>query len=102
MEISRVSLSLMSKNIQVFYYAPKMPEIRNGQKLLSRGEFHAAAHITKLLRLRMLSTSSGQSGASVSDKTNCFVLLFGTLDGSVVCVAPLDELTFQKFLMLLD
>lgn len=82
---------------QIFYYAPKMSESWKGQKLLSRAEFHVGAYVTKFLRLQMLSTSSDRSGtAPVSDKTNRFALLFGTLDGSVGCIAPLDELTFRR------
>ncbi|XP_041007427.1 cleavage and polyadenylation specificity factor subunit 1 isoform X1 [Juglans microcarpa x Juglans regia] len=85
------------KNIQIFYYAPKMSESWKGQKLLSRAEFHVGAHVTKFLRLQMLSTSSDRSGAAPgSDKTNRFALLFGTLDGSIGCIAPLDELTFRR------
>ncbi|XP_059449657.1 cleavage and polyadenylation specificity factor subunit 1 isoform X2 [Corylus avellana] len=85
------------KNIQIFYYAPKMSESWKGQKLLSRAEFHVGAHVTKFLRLQMMSTSSDRSGAaSGSDKTNRFALLFGTLDGSIGCIAPLDELTFRR------
>ncbi|KAJ4706167.1 Cleavage and polyadenylation specificity factor subunit 1 [Melia azedarach] len=95
------TLSLMvsdeQKNIQIFYYAPKMSESWKGQKLLSRAEFHVGAHVTKFLRLQMLSTSSDRSGAAPgADKTNRFALLFGTLDGSVGCIAPLDELTFRR------
>lgn len=83
--------------MQIFYYAPKMSESWKGQKLLSRAEFHVGAHISKFLRLQMLPTSSGQTGANpVSDKTNRFALLFGTLDGSIGCIAPLDELTFRR------
>lgn len=89
------TLSLMvsddQKNIQIFYYAPKMSESWKGQKLLSRAEFHVGAHVTKFLRLQMISTSSDGS-----DKTNRFALLFGTLDGSIGCIAPLDELTFRR------
>ncbi|KAJ0042930.1 hypothetical protein Pint_17292 [Pistacia integerrima] len=92
------TLSLMvsddQKNVQIFYYAPKMSESWKGQKLLSRAEFHVGAHVTKFLRLQMLSTSSG--AAAGSDKTNRFALLFGTLDGSIGCIAPLDELTFRR------
>ncbi|KAE8022429.1 hypothetical protein FH972_008231 [Carpinus fangiana] len=85
------------KNIQIFYYAPKMSESWKGQKLLSRAEFHVGAHVTKFLRLQMMSTSSDRSGAAPgSDKTNRFALLFGTLDGSIGCIAPLDELTFRR------
>ncbi|XP_037491951.1 cleavage and polyadenylation specificity factor subunit 1 isoform X2 [Jatropha curcas] len=85
------------KNIQIFYYAPKMSESWKGQKLLSRAEFHVGAHVTKFMRLQMLSTSSDRSGvAPGSDKTNRFALLFGTLDGSIGCIAPLDELTFRR------
>lgn len=94
------TLSLMvsddQKNIQVFYYAPKMSESWRGQKLLSRAEFHVGAHVTKFLRLQMLSTSGRTSATAGSDKTNRFALLFGTLDGSIGCIAPLDELTFRR------
>ncbi|GLT75788.1 hypothetical protein SLA2020_474850 [Shorea laevis] len=68
-----------------------MSESWKGQKLLSRAEFHVGAHVTKFLRLQMISTSSDGS-----DKTNRFALLFGTLDGSIGCIAPLDELTFRR------
>ncbi|KAM1054442.1 hypothetical protein ACFX2I_001784 [Malus domestica] len=81
------------KNIQIFFYAPKMSESWKGQKLLSRAEFHVGTHVTKFLRLQMLSTSGTNPG---SDKTNRYALLFGTLDGSIGCVAPLDELTFRR------
>ncbi|KAJ9679116.1 hypothetical protein PVL29_021139 [Vitis rotundifolia] len=85
------------KNIQIFYYAPKMSESWKGQKLLSRAEFHVGAHVTKFLRLQMLPASSDRTSATQgSDKTNRFALLFGTLDGSIGCIAPLDELTFRR------
>ncbi|XP_012484368.1 cleavage and polyadenylation specificity factor subunit 1 isoform X1 [Gossypium raimondii] len=94
------TLSLMvsddQKNIQVFYYAPKMSESWRGQKLLSRAEFHVGARVTKFLRLQMLSTSGRTSATAGPDKTNRFALLFGTLDGSIGCIAPLDELTFRR------
>ncbi|XP_052191714.1 cleavage and polyadenylation specificity factor subunit 1 isoform X2 [Diospyros lotus] len=84
------------KNVQIFYYAPKMSESWKGQKLLSRAEFHVGAHVTKFLRLQMLPTSDRNNAAPGSDKTNRFALLFGTLDGSIGCIAPLDELTFRR------
>ncbi|KAJ6672931.1 DNA REPAIR/RNA PROCESSING CPSF FAMILY [Salix viminalis] len=85
------------KNVQIFYYAPKMSESWKGQKLLSRAEFHVGALVTKFMRLQMLSPSLDRSGAApVPDKTNRFALLFGTLDGSIGCIAPLDELTFRR------
>ncbi|XP_061353564.1 cleavage and polyadenylation specificity factor subunit 1 [Gastrolobium bilobum] len=94
------TLSLMvsddQKNIQIFYYAPKMSESWKGQKLLSRAEFHVGAHVTKFLRLQMLSTSDRTGSGPGSDKTNRFALLFGTLDGSIGCIAPLDEITFRR------
>ncbi|GMH19709.1 hypothetical protein Nepgr_021550 [Nepenthes gracilis] len=85
------------KNVQIFYYAPKMSESWKGQKLLSRAEFHVGAHVTKFLRLQMLPTSSDRSNSTPSpDKTNRYALLFGTLDGGIGCIAPLDELTFRR------
>uniref|UniRef100_A0ACD5YZV0 Uncharacterized protein n=1 Tax=Avena sativa TaxID=4498 RepID=A0ACD5YZV0_AVESA len=79
------------KNVQIFYYAPKMVESWKGQKLLSRAEFHVGAHMTKFLRLQMLPTQG-----LASEKTNRFALLFGTLDGGIGCIAPIDELTFRR------
>lgn len=73
--------------MQIFYYAPKNPDSWKGQKLLSRAEFHIGAHATKFLRLQMFSST---------DKTNRFALLYGTLDGSIGCIAPLDEITFRR------
>ncbi|XP_077245724.1 cleavage and polyadenylation specificity factor 160 [Tasmannia lanceolata] len=97
--IDGTTLSLVvsddQKNIQIFYYAPKMLESWKGQKLLPRAEFHVGAHITKFLRLQMLPTDRTTT-APGSDKTNRFALLFGTLDGSIGCIAPLDELTFRR------
>lgn len=94
------TLSLMvsddQKNVQIFYYAPKASESWKGQKLLSRAEFHVGANATKFLRLQMLPTSDRTSAQPGSDKTNRFALLFGTLDGSIGCIAPLDELTFRR------
>ncbi|CAO2041474.1 unnamed protein product [Urochloa humidicola] len=79
------------KNVQIFYYAPKMVESWKGQKLLSRAEFHVGAHVSKFLRLQMLPTQG-----LVSEKTNRFALVFGTLDGGIGCIAPVDELTFRR------
>jgi len=73
-----------------------MLESWKGQKLLSRAEFHVGAHVTKFLRLQMLSTSDRTGSAPGSDKTNRFALLFSTLDGSIGCIAPLDEITFRR------
>jgi cleavage and polyadenylation specificity factor subunit 1 len=77
--------------LQIFYYAPKMVESWKGQKLLSRAEFHVGAHVSKFLRLQMLPTQG-----LASEKTNRFALVFGTLDGGIGCIAPVDELTFRR------
>ncbi|KAL8161796.1 hypothetical protein V2J09_013285 [Rumex salicifolius] len=85
------------KNVQILYYAPNKSESWKGQKLLSRAEFHVGAHVSKFLRLQMLPTSSDKTGGvHIQDKTNRFSLLFGTLDGSIGCIAPLDELSFRR------
>ncbi|KAL2641921.1 hypothetical protein R1flu_009508 [Riccia fluitans] len=77
------------KNIQIFSYAPKSVESWRGQKLLPRAEFHLGAHVTKFLRLQMLPTAT-------SNRSNRFAVLFGTLDGGIDFLAPLDELTFRR------
>uniref|UniRef100_A0A1S3XQG5 Cleavage and polyadenylation specificity factor subunit 1 n=1 Tax=Nicotiana tabacum TaxID=4097 RepID=A0A1S3XQG5_TOBAC len=85
------------KNVQIFYYAPKVSESWKGQKLLSRAEFHVGSRITKFLRLQLLPAISDRTATTPgSDKTNRFASVFGTLDGSLGCIAPLDELTFRR------
>ncbi|VVB08018.1 unnamed protein product [Arabis nemorensis] len=84
-----LTVSDEQKNVQIFYFAPNKSESWKGQKLLSRAEFHVGAHVTKFLRLQMVASSG-------AEKTNRFALLFGTLDGSFGCIAPLDELTFRR------
>ncbi|XP_060203452.1 cleavage and polyadenylation specificity factor subunit 1 isoform X2 [Lycium barbarum] len=82
---------------EIFYYAPKMSESWKGQKLMSRAEFHVGSRITKFLRLQLLPTISERTSTTPgSDKTNRFASVFGTLDGSLGCIAPLDELTFRR------
>lgn len=54
------------------------------------------ANVSKFLRLQILPASDKANGPPGSDKTNRFALLFGTLDGSIGCIAPLDELTFRR------
>ncbi|CAN6480274.1 unnamed protein product [Victoria cruziana] len=102
--IDGTTLSLVvsddQKNIQIFYYAPKMVESWKGQKLLPRAEFHVGAYVTKFLRLQMLPTSADRMLVSGADKPNRFALLFGTLDGSLGCIAPLEESTFRRLHML--
>lgn len=66
-----------------------MSESWKGQKLLSRAEFHVGAHVTKFLRLQMVESLS-------ADKKSRYASLFGTLDGSFGCIAPLDEVTFRR------
>lgn len=86
-----IHCTLTNNIIQILYYAPKMVESWKGQKLLSRAEFHVGAHLTKFMRLQMLPTPG-----LASEKTNRFALLFGTLDGGIGCIAPIDELTFRR------
>lgn len=84
-----LAVSDQQKNLQIFYFAPKMSESWKGQKLLSRAEFHVGAHVTKFLRLQMVESLS-------ADKKSRYASLFGTLDGSFGCIAPLDEVTFRR------
>ncbi|KAL6569429.1 hypothetical protein OROMI_013943 [Orobanche minor] len=97
MEAHSASLFQMTK--RMFRYSimlQKYQRAGKGKKLLSRAEFHVGAHITKFLRLQLLHTSADRTTAPGSDKTNRFGLLFGTLEGSIGCIAPVDELTFRR------
>ncbi|CAH2070334.1 unnamed protein product [Thlaspi arvense] len=84
-----LAVSDEQKNVQVFFYAPKMSESWKGLKLLPRAEFHVGAHVTKFLRLQTVASST-------ADNKNRYALLFATLDGSFGCIAPLDEVAFRR------
>ena len=43
-----------------------------------------------------LQSSERTATTTGSDKTNRFASVLGTLDGSLRCIAPLDELTFRR------
>eukprot|EP00850_Spirogloea_muscicola_P019364 SM000189S04081 [mRNA] locus=s189:256703:264318:+ [translate_table: standard] len=79
-----------NKNLKILVYAPKSLQSWKGQKLLTRAEFHVGAHTTRFLRIQCPSTSQSKTHAAR------YALLFGTLDGGVAVLAPVDELAFRR------
>eukprot|EP00850_Spirogloea_muscicola_P006264 SM000029S10559 [mRNA] locus=s29:956734:964291:+ [translate_table: standard] len=79
-----------NKNLKILVYAPKSLQSWKGQKLLTRAEFHVGAHTTRFLRIQCPSTSQSTTHAAR------YALLFGTLDGGVAVLAPMDELAFRR------
>jgi cleavage and polyadenylation specificity factor subunit 1 len=81
-------LDLIFTKTDIFICSQKYGELE-GQKLLSRAEFHLGAHVNKFHRLQMLPTPG-------SARSNRYAVLFGTLDGAIDYLAPVDELTFRR------
>eukprot|EP00850_Spirogloea_muscicola_P016587 SM000135S27031 [mRNA] locus=s135:382502:389897:+ [translate_table: standard] len=79
-----------NKNLKILVYAPKSLQSWKGQKLLTRAEFHVGAHTTRFLRIQCPSSSQSTTHATR------YALLFGTLDGGVAVLAPVDELAFRR------
>jgi len=81
-----------SKNMLLYSYSPQSAESRSGQMLLCRADFHVGSHIHKLIRLPVL----GGVASSNGNTTPRHALVFGTLDGGVGYIRPLEELIFKK------
>eukprot|EP00026_Physarum_polycephalum_P000594 Phypoly_transcript_00595.p1 GENE.Phypoly_transcript_00595~~Phypoly_transcript_00595.p1 ORF type:complete len:1399 (+),score=296.34 Phypoly_transcript_00595:319-4197(+) len=81
-----ITVTDASKNLMLFSYTPQSPESRSGQMLLCRADFHVGSHINKLVRIPVLPPGPQPRHA----------LVFGTLDGAIGYLRPLEEATFKK------
>lgn len=59
--------------------------------LVARSDFHLGAYVEKFIRLRMLNPLGPASA-----KAQKHALVFGTSDGGLGCVCPVDELVFKR------
>ncbi|GAQ89308.1 Cleavage/polyadenylation specificity factor [Klebsormidium nitens] len=71
------------KTIRVYEYSP--PSLQ----LVCKAEFYTGAGIAKCLRVEMTQNARGPKRL----RSAC---LFGTLDGALATLAPLDEMTFKR------
>lgn len=107
------------KNIQIFTYQPHNVSSFAGKKLMPVADFHTGQHIATTARLKMRPVA--QSGLNPLHLTlggtmkqqqqqqnqwqrqqqnqNVFAL-FGTLEGSIGYVAPIDEQTYRRLNLL--
>eukprot|EP01133_Synstelium_polycarpum_P008360 gene8360-9819_t len=81
-------VSDLEKNIRLFSFDPKDPESMAGQMLLARTNFHIASNTNKFIRIPM----KNEDGTTKKER---HLLVFGTLDGGVHALVPLDTQTFQ-------
>lgn len=81
-----IVVSDAAKNILVYSYSPTSAESRGGQMLLCRADFHVGSHVNKFARLPLLPPSPQPRHA----------LVFGTLDGGLGYLRPMEEGVFKK------
>ncbi len=65
-------------------------ESRGGQMLIAKADFHLGSKIEKFVRLRMNTGSKVQKHAAI----------FGTYDGGIGCIAPVEEPVFKRLFTL--
>jgi cleavage and polyadenylation specificity factor subunit 1 len=83
-----------SKNVQIYQYLPQSLESRGGLMLLSKADFHLGSRAEKFVRLRM------NSAKDTTTKSQKHATVFGTHDGGIGCVAPVEELVFKRLFAL--
>ncbi|KAG2388687.1 hypothetical protein C9374_000126 [Naegleria lovaniensis] len=110
-----------NKNLQVFQYLPQHQESNDGRNLVPVCDFHIGTLITTVLRMKMrdipdeitiaignpastttIPTTTDKKQPSLqkrdTSKTNpnFQFILFGSIDGSIGYVAPINELTHRR------
>ena len=82
-------------NLQLFNYDPLSSDSDAGQQLLPVADFHAATHVTKFLRMPLYMPGSGP----LTDRLR-HITFFGSREGSLGFVLPIDEDIFRRLSML--
>ena len=87
------------QNLLMFHFAPKrQPDSgTNGIKLLCCGDFHLGAHVTKLVRQRLIAVEP-KDGSRTSEHR--YATVFGSLDGGLGMMVPVEERLFRRLFML--
>jgi cleavage and polyadenylation specificity factor subunit 1 len=86
------------KNIQLLSYSPNNLNSFAGQRLLRRAEIHVGSNVLKFGRL--LKRASPQSRHISPELTKQHMCLFGTQDGALGFVIPLNEQHYKRLLFL--
>ena len=93
----------MTGNACVFSYDPKSTESWKGQKLLTKAAFHVGSPVHRMVRFRLKApaTPSMQGGkpptpAEAKAAANRHAVFFGTLDGSLGILVPLEETVHSR------
>ena len=85
----------MTGNAFIFSYDPKSLESWKGQKLLTKGAFHVGSPVHRMVRFRLKAPTAapGQtiSPAEQKAQANRHAVFFGTLDGSLGILVPIEE-----------
>ena len=87
----------MTGNACVFAYEPKSVASWKGQKLMIRSAFHVGSPVHRMVRFKL--KPSGGDGAEAAG-ANRHAVFFGTLDGSLGILVPIEQQTHAALLRL--
>ena len=88
----RVLVADQSKNLQFFHFDPKSVDSREGQMLLPTTDFHLGSQVTKFRHLRINENKDHENPGCAS--------IFGTVDGSLGIIIPIEEEVYDRLLTL--
>lgn len=86
----------MTGNAFIFSYDPKSTESWKGQKLLTKAGFHVGSPVHRMVRFRLKAPASQgakvqATPAETKAAANRHAVFFGTLDGSLGILVPIEE-----------
>ena len=101
------TLSLLATDITgnafVFAYDPKSVESWKGQKLLTKAAFHVGSRVHRMVRFRLKPPSGDSAPKTPAEQkaaANRHAVFFGTLDGGMGILVPVEEQIHSRLLTL--
>ena len=90
----------MTGNACIFSYDPKSTESWKGQKLLTKAAFHVGSPVHRMVRFRLKAPATQGSKpltpAEAKAAANRHAVFFGTLDGSLGILVPIEEAVHSR------
>ena len=88
----------MTGNACIFSYDPKSTESWKGQKLLTKAAFHVGSPVHRMVRFRLKALNNNRplTPAEAKAAANRHAVFFGTLDGSLGILVPIEEAVHSR------
>ena len=85
-------------NLVLYSYTPDDPQTEGGRRLERRADFHVGAHITSMFRIGTAQMMISNDQIVTPDTRHA--LVYGTKEGSVGMLLPIQETLYRRLHML--